>query len=107
MDIYSLKHVFEKYQPSKINCGPTVNTNIVNAQNRSNLEIACIITDYKNIFYTEKPRFKLDILLKYFIKEKNIKTCFYYRYYLTQLKIINNQLIVINKFSKKKNKNHI
>lgn len=98
--------VYSKYQPSKFNCVPSVNKYIAlkNIYDINNLEIACLLTGYKNIYMTfnQKILKKIDPMLISIIETqkitKKIKKISYFIYYL----IVDKFSLVIDYVKEKK-----
>jgi len=84
-----------KFQLNLHSCKPTVNEEVDNCVDRTNLEIACLISNYKKIYFTSKRHIlnKLDPILQ--IHLPKIKRIDYRQYFLSEPVAINQQIIMI------------
>lgn len=95
-----IRDIKAKFNLNFQSCEPTVNEKEDNSSNRTNLEIACLITQYKKIYFTSKPQIlnKLDpILQAHLLKLKRID---YVQYFLSKPIELNHKIIMIPDYEK-------
>lgn len=84
-----------KFKVTFHSCKPTVNEELDNSFDRTNLEIACLITKHKKVYFTSKTEIlkKLDpTLQKLILKLKRID---YFQYYLSKPTKVGQQIIMV------------
>ncbi len=92
----TIEDIIKLYNPTQDRCRPTVNPDLDNTQDRDNLEIACMIAGYKNIYFTRWPEETIQNAnseLKPFIK--NFDTIDYTQYHLSKPEEISGQIVMV------------
>lgn len=99
--IENLNLIYQKYNPTKERCRASVNPEIY-IQDNDNLEIACMIAGFKNLYFTRWPEIinELDPLLKQLINKLNFKTIQYFQYYLSKPVKENKKTVMMPAFFK-------
>lgn len=90
-----IRHIKDKYYIDRTACRPTVNEKLDNSVNRVNIEIACLITQIKDIYFTSKTQIlnKLDPTLKSYLEK--LKRINYFQYFLSKPVKANHGIVMI------------
>jgi len=91
-----------KFKLTLHSCKPTVNEKLDNSFDRTNLEIACLITNYKKVYFTSKTHIlnKLDPILQVHLPK--LKRIDYFQYFLSKPVYIDQKVTMVPHYEKEK-----